>query len=227
MQTTKFSREEYQHAIVVVGQFNPAIVQPAWLISKGWIGETEGNNARNLIVHSEIARMDFDSFGVEVTQERFLLKATQEPFFPLLRDLAVNIFERLKETPIKAVGINSVMHYKFENQANRDEFAWFVHPRTTWQKVLNDPRIWKAEMVEKRMNGRTGHLRVGMEVSELLKDNGCKFTLNDHYEISQSTHDSTKELVLVLKEEWEKSIQRQKTLVTDLWNLFTSRNEVK
>jgi len=227
MHPTKFTREEYQFVIVVLGQFNPAIIQPAWLVSKGWIGETEGSKAKNLIVHAELARMDFESIGIEVTQERFLLKTTQEPYFPILRDFAINIFETLIETPIKAVGLNSIMHYKFQNQKARDEFVWFVQPRPTWEKVLKDPRILKAEMVDKRVEGRPGHLRVGLEVSELLRENGCKFALNDHYDISSSTGLAAKELVSILREKCDSNIQDHSRLIGDLWNLFHPESQGK
>jgi hypothetical protein len=220
MPTTKFAREEYHHIVVVLGRFNPSIFQPAWLSNKGLIGEKEGQQAKNLIIHNELAKIDLEWMELEVTPERFIIKSTQEPFFQLIRDLVINVFGILAETPIKAVGLNSIMHYRFENQELRDEFAWFVSPRNEWSKVLRDPRIWKTEMVEKREDRYPGHFRVSMEVSETLKEVGCKFAMNNHFEFDENDAKGTKELLKVLAECWEESIDRPKHLPEDLWKVF-------
>ena len=64
----KKEREIYTLELVILGNFNPVIINPFWLVNKGLIRESENNKPE--ILHSQISRFELDWLKVEVTQTR-------------------------------------------------------------------------------------------------------------------------------------------------------------
>jgi hypothetical protein len=89
-------------SIVLIGDFNPVIIQPFWLASRKLIREQEAQNAHVEIIHNELVKFELDWVSIEITKNRFEAKSSQEPYFDPMRDLCVGIFEFLRETPIKS-----------------------------------------------------------------------------------------------------------------------------
>lgn len=100
--------------IVVVGNFNPAIFQPAWLRKHDLLPEYELLNAETtphaLVVASEYAALSFTSLRLEVYRERWILTTERPDWAADLGGLATSILSKLPETPVKAVGFNLSQH---------------------------------------------------------------------------------------------------------------------
>jgi hypothetical protein len=62
-------------SIVLVGSFNPAIFQPAWLAAKGLIRESESDAAVVELIHPEVAQYSAAWLHVLVTRERYARSA--------------------------------------------------------------------------------------------------------------------------------------------------------
>ena len=98
--------ERNELSIVMLGSFNPVIITPFWLSGKSLIRESDATSAEVNIIHNEVVEFDLGWASFEITQNRFSVKCTKEPFFEIVIDLVVGIFTILKETPINSFGFN-------------------------------------------------------------------------------------------------------------------------
>lgn len=122
----------YRHAsIVMLGSFNPAIFQPAWLQEHDFLPEHEfqtvdhpkpGTN--KLVVSHDITVLELVSVRFEVTRERWSLATERLDWIPDLGALASSVFKRLAETPLKKVGFNHVRHERIDGDASRSLSHW-------------------------------------------------------------------------------------------------------
>src|SRR5262245_11978654 len=102
--------------IVLRGNFNPTMFHPSWLAANGLISNKEAEAAKVEIVALPIANFQTEWLQVTVTQDRFLMATSQEPFYEPLRDLVISIFNILNHIPLKVMGINRNFHYELESE---------------------------------------------------------------------------------------------------------------
>jgi hypothetical protein len=208
--------EIYELAVVFVGDINPVIIQPYWLVSKGLIQETEGENAKVEVIHPEIVKFDLDWVNFEITRQRLILRTSKQSHFPMVKDLGVSIFKMLKDTPLKNLGINHILHFKFD-EAKYLEIGRKLVPFDNWEGVLSNPKLLQLEMTsESRKDGYPGQIRVRILPSELIRPYGVSININDHIDKKSEILGAT-ELIDVLKEMWDKSMTYSKSTYTTLW----------
>src|SRR5262245_12438798 len=109
--------EAKELSIVLIGKFNPVIINPNWLAGKELINDLEAKEATesgNFITHPEVSQFGLSYFNVQVMQERYVITSMQEGFFDKICELTISIFSFLPETPIIQMGINTVYHYKLD-----------------------------------------------------------------------------------------------------------------
>lgn len=136
-------------SIVFIGDFNPIILQPFWLQSKGLVRESEAENAKVEVIHNEITRFELDDWAkIEITKERCEFKSSKEPYFEPLKDLAASIFKILRETPIRALGINHIYDLKMPNENMYNGLGSFLTPLGLWEENLENPKLLNLEIFE-------------------------------------------------------------------------------
>lgn len=208
--------EIHELAIVFVGDINPVIIQPYWLVAKGLIQETEGENAEVEVIHNEIVKFKLDWMSFEVTRQRLIIKTSKQSHFEVVRDLGVSIFKTLKDTPIKNLGINHILHFKMGEQKFL-KIGQKLTPFENWEGILKKPRLIQLEMTdEPREDEFNGHFRVRIAPSELMRRFGVTININDHYNRVGDSIDAS-EMVQTLIKAWPKSIERAKLTYTNLW----------
>jgi hypothetical protein len=147
---------------------------------------------------------------IEVTKNRFEIKTTKEPYFEPIRDLIVSIFTILKETPIKMLGINHTLHFAMNDEQKYYEFGNKLAPLENWSYLFKKPKIIHLEVFEEqRLDGLKGNYRVRVLPSDLLDsiNFGVSINLNDHYDVSSPDKEQSGELVKLLQENWNNSIE--------------------
>jgi hypothetical protein len=168
--------------IVLIGDFNPVIIQPFWLLAKRLIKEEEANNATVEVIHNELVKFQIDWFMVQITRDRFEIRTNQEPYFEPLRDLAISIFEILRETPIRALGLNHIRHYILEQKEYR-ELGNTLAPFDNWA-IFKRPELLTLEMLEKDDKGN--YVRVRVQPSDTIKQSfSLMVNVNDHISVSE------------------------------------------
>lgn len=192
--------------IVFLGAFNPVIITPIWLASKSLIRESEANKANIKIIHNEVVEFELDWVAFNVTQRRFQITTSQEPYFEVVRDLVIGIFSILKETPISAFGINHNHVITLKTQERYYEFGNKICPLSNWSDTLNDARLQKVEIVDKSSKLKDeGSITITIySISEKGLSFVVGFNINDHYNFDEQSN--LKFNTSYISKYWDRSI---------------------
>jgi hypothetical protein len=195
--------------IVIRGAFNPAIFHPSWLATQGLIRSQEADAAEIEIVHPQVAQFSAEWLRMVVMMDRFQVATTQEPYYEPLRDLVVGIFDLLRHTPLKVVGINRDFHYELQSESAWHGVGHQLAPKEHWLAVLSGPRMKSLTMQGKRPDDFKGYILVKVEPSVRV-DFGVYVSINDHYELPSASESpaSAEEAIKILSEQWMDSMQR-------------------
>lgn len=208
--------EVSQLSLVFVGNFNPSIIHPSWLVQKELIKESEGESAETKIVHERISKFSLKMTNFEVTENRFQIKTSDESFFDPARDLMASIFKILNETPVSALGINHIFHYEV-NEEKYLEVGKKLVPFDNWKDILERPRVMGLELQDrKRDDDYDGYIRFKVTPSDLL-DLGISLNINDHFN-RQGDNTNTEDFVNLLIDNWDHSLEKAKQMVNNFWN---------
>ncbi len=196
-------------SIVILGKFNPAIIGPNWLLARGLISQNDVDNIDKKFLHNQIAQFSLEWMTLEVTYDRFFIQTYQNR--DLIKNLAVNIFKILKETPIKAFGINNNFEFDLRNKEKYFEFGNKLCPLNNWNIDMNDPRLLNLEILEKnRYDGLPGQRSTRIIPSAKIRDTGVSIVVNDHYQVEN-------DFINIISKNWEKSRDDSITLIENLW----------
>ena len=206
-------------SIVLIGDFNPIVFQPSWLVYKGLIQEVEAEekNITEVLIHPEISKFSLDWADIEITKQRFQIKTTKASHFEVIKDLAISIFKILKNTPLNKIGINHSFHYQLTPKKYY-ELGEKLAPFNNWDNVLKKPKLLHLEMQEfPREDGAKGYYRINVIPSNLIPDSGINITTNNHFENSIDKNVDNEEIINILINNWIPSNQRAKNILTQLW----------
>ena len=76
-------------SIVLLGRFDPAIFQPAWLFANGI--EPSANNPEIRVIHGDISHFVVETRNYTIQQDRFILDTFSGPWV-LISDIVSRIF---------------------------------------------------------------------------------------------------------------------------------------
>lgn len=208
-------------SIVIIGEFNPPIIQPFWLANKKLIREHEAENAVVDIIHQDLVRFQIDWAFIQVTRNQIELRTSKEPYFEPLRDLVVGIFEMLRETPITALGINNILHYGITSDQRYYEIGNKLAPLSNWSGFLNEPRMKKLEILEQNRSDKLpGSYMVSVQPSteKLTTNKGIMVILNDHLSLKPEETGREKELIKRMTDVWSESLEKAEFIPAQLWD---------
>lgn len=192
--------------IVLIGEFNPAIFHPAWLVQRGLIRENEAKESKIYFIHPQVADFELEFGRLQVTENRFLLSCRQPPYFPICVDLVAGIFKFLRHTPLKQLGINWDRQFEVDSEEAWHAFGDQLAPKKPWEEILKKPGLLQLVMQEiPRRDGKRGQIRVRVEPAGLR---GLHFNVNDHIEARPSEVPDAAELIGILSDYWEESRNR-------------------
>lgn len=199
-------------SIVLLGNFNPKIFQPAWFASQGLIREIEAQEAKTEIIHTDITIFSLEWLKLEVTRERVNIGTEQEAYFEALTDFVIGTFRILKHTPASKMGINSALHFRLKSVNAWYEIGHKLAPKEPWEGILNNPGMLRVEMQETRSKGPKGFARVRVEPSNVCYP-GIFVNVNDHYELNETKSImSCEKIIDILEAYWRTSMQNSKLI---------------
>lgn len=203
--------------IVFIGNFNPAIFHPEWLVSKKLIRESEAETAikRDMIVHSELSIFETDWFKIDVRPTRFEIRTLQEPYLEPLKDLVLSIFELLGETPLTAFGINYTKHFKFDNKKDYINFGYKLAPVNQIFDFLDNPRLMEFVVVDQNLDRKEDEAQVNIKIypSDLQTTNAVAVNVNTHYSLKLDGRKGSK----FLGNNWGTIIANSESTIEKLW----------
>lgn len=206
--------ETYKIAVVIIGQFNPAILHPFWLANKELIRVSEAENANVGVVHSEFSKFALDWVRFDITPNKFEITCDQEPYFEPLKDLIIEIFKILKETPIESFGINHLMYYDLRDRERHYNFGNKLAPLSNWSDFLNDPRLSVINITErKRKDGLDGQINIRIQEPDIKVSSGfgVLVNINDHLVCEKQ------KFTALFSDNWYTSSQRAESISQKMW----------
>lgn len=201
-------------SIVLVGELNPKIFQPAWFAIESIIGKKEADNADIKIIHPDIVVFGLGWLELQVTRDRFMVVTSQEAYYESLRDFVVSTFMKLQHTPIHMLGINWDYHYPLKNAEELGKIFNTLSPKSHWDKIFDAPNFISLTIQDtSRSSGLKGYYNLKIEPSSKTI-NGLFLNCNDHYELSdiRALHGSM-EILEILNSQWKYSYEKSNTII--------------
>jgi len=211
--------ETESFGIVLLGNFNPSIVQPFWLSNKELIREEEAESASIDVIHNDLSRFSLqDWLEIEFQEERSYFICKASPYFQLTADLVIEIFRILAETPFKSVGLNFSYELKLKSAEEFLEFGKKLSALDLWSESLDNPKLLQIDVMQaERTDDLKGHKRIRVSSSELIQDYGVNILFNDHFKIKTSP-----DLISIMKS-WEDAYHKSKLSI----NNFLGKMDLK
>lgn len=192
--------ETQEVAIVLLGDFNPKIFQPAWFASHGLMRDKEAESADIKVIHPEIAQFSLDWLTLTVTRGQFVAASSADSPFELLRDLVTGCFELLVHTPVQFMGINRNMDYLLASEDELHALGFHLVPQASWSKLFSDPRM-ASVVVQDIRKEPPGFAQVQLSPSRKVFP-GVFVAANNHYETL-----GAEDAVKILRASWQAAIQ--------------------
>jgi len=185
----------YGSSIVALGAFNPSIVTPDWLESRGLLGKEDAEEARqtpNLLISHQVAQFEGPFFVLQLLENQFSL-TSKGAMTALLKDLFVGILQLLPQTPVTALGINFHGHYKLDNLNDYHAIGDAVAPKGIWKSLFPGADQWQGlqnltmriEPVTRNPVNyvATDYKLIMIQPSSVVK-HGVYLSMNDHRDIA-------------------------------------------
>ena len=221
-------------SIVMLGSFNPAIFTPAWFALHDLLPESLADSAELRIAHERITVFDADWLHLEVMTDRFSVETRQAPHVRV-RDLVARVFgERLSHTPLKAFGINRMVHFQVRSTTERDRIGKALAPVEPWGICGRNLKLDGAHggltsltmsqlCPEGRLKG--GSINVTIEPSVRVGENGIFMRVNDHYAIENTGPGASERLIKLFEVNFDTSLRRSDEIIDQIMSLAKSRED--
>lgn len=104
--------EAPQYNVVLLGSQNPAIHHPYWYKEHGWLTEAECQQAINgeFVCLPVAAQFVAGPFRLSCDEARWILAVSSNDHLDRLIKVSADVWRRLRDTPISALGINYEAH---------------------------------------------------------------------------------------------------------------------
>jgi hypothetical protein len=182
--------------IVLVGNLNPRIFHPEWLIRKDICREWDYKSNPNHINLPDLAQFaTAEGRNVTVYLNKFEAVTTLASDFLELSDFVSSIFAHLPETPINQIGLNRSFVYKIHDADTWMQFGRVLAVKEPWliagDYMANLPEetqrqfgLWDMTMNYPRPDDLVGYLRARIFVKNSAEKVLC-FYLNSHIEAQE------------------------------------------
>jgi hypothetical protein len=128
-------------AVVLIGTFNPAIFQPAWLGANDLIRKEEAEGAKIDMVNPQLTSFSAEWLSIQIFPERFQANTADPAHYQALRDVVISIFHLLEHTPFWTMGMNRDMHFKMKKEEQWHQLGHLLAPKEIWRPLLDQPGL--------------------------------------------------------------------------------------
>ena len=204
--------------IVLLGAFNPLILDPYWLLQHKIIEQFDVDYARETqkwLVTRDITIVEFRTFSLQADAHRVQVAMTQETETPLLiADVIGDIFRVLGHTPVNAVGLNHARHEELDEDRS-ETILNRLAPREAVENLVPGIGVaslsWRAD----RPGDYAG--QIALTVQPSVQVDGLFISMNDHYELGEGgTGEAASNLVA---DEYQESARRSDEMIAKVIGL--------
>ena len=132
--------------------------------------------------------------------------------------MVISLFSILKETPIKAFGINHLQHYSLRDTNEYTKFGYWLSPVNEFKDFLDNPKVLSVTYIEDfSLTKKNETFRLTISPSDLLNDRkSVVFNINHHIE-NENKNDSI-EFMKNLNELWDYSFEKADKISNGIWD---------
>lgn len=211
------SPDIFGSSIVALGAFNPAIFSPDWLEKNNLIGADDALAAKDVpsfVISGQVSFFETGWFSIQVVENQFVINS-QGALSPAFRDLAVGILTLVPHTPITALGLNFMGHYRMGNDDDYHKIGDVLAPKDIWKELFpnENDSVGVGDLSIRIQRGPRGkpttkdERRISLQPSSKLQ-RALYLAYNDHYEISENRNcnlSSAEQAVEIISQHWEES----------------------
>ncbi len=192
--------EIFSSAIVAVGAFNPAIFSPDWLEKNNLLGSEDADAARelkSLVVSHQVTVYETEWFALQILENQFSL-TSKGALSLAFKDLAVGILTLVPHTPVTAIGLNFLGHYRLDSEADWHKFGDVLAPKQIWKELYSVEKYAAgiADLTMLIQEGQRGQefkkgdeRRISIQPSAKIKY-GTFMSYNDHRVVTANDADN-------------------------------------
>lgn len=229
--------EIFSSSIVVIGDFNPAIFTPDWLEKYGLLGNADAELARrdaSSVISHHATRFETDWFILQVLEQNFSL-TSKGSVRPNLKDIVSGIFSLVPHTPVKALGLNFMAHYKMAHEEDYHKIGDSLAPKTVWHSIFDEAsnaaglenltiRVQPFTRTDKT-NKCNDSKAISIQPSGVVP-NGVFLTMNDHHDIEKAElqeNETKAEMIVrlvndVWQSQWDESLKIFESVISKALN---------
>jgi hypothetical protein len=198
-----FNPDLKKFQIVILGDFNPKIVHPSWLLMNELISKSDyihfEKSSSEHLTHSQISQFDLPWCTVQVTKNKFQISTEQEAYFELIFDLVKGIFSLLPHSPVNIYGLNLLTEHTFDELVRETILTKFGHNKNV---------IYSSIFFSLPISLNEGSLNISL----YPKNNEGKFTINVNNQIELGSNKFGKDFVVSIS-------NIHKIVISDLENI--------
>lgn len=168
------------------------------------MAQSEADAADVKIIHPQVSQFETESFVVQVTTERFTANTMPSTHWIRLGDLVAGTFDVREHTPVTAMGLNRLAHYKMESEAAWHKLGDHLCLKAAGTRFWGDAQeCWRSRCSRPLPEGDAVPVRVKVQPSTKVLPHGAYFETNEHY---RGTGDEPlRGLLQKLRERWAES----------------------
>lgn len=185
-------------AIVLLGNFNPAILQPEWFLKHSLLPSEQIEDllaepsvkeipeigltleyGQAFSVSNDRAFVNFKSLRLIARRNKLEIIPEDGDSFSLISNFITKLFHILEETPLTAYGINFNEHYKF-SESYDETFSRFFDKSDNLHRFFGEDLTCGCTLITKKVGAI---FTLKLQPSEKLED-GVFLKANFHYDIS-------------------------------------------
>jgi len=221
LDSNKFDRflQVETRSVVVNGVFMPSLYQPYWLASKNIIGENDASSASVTIIARDICQFNIgDWLNFTCTSNRMQLLTRKAPYFPILHDVAEQIFQLGTDLQIISIGLNFIYSLGLGSEENYYNIGKNIGNLPNWEDILENVRLNSVSLrSQSDTNNSILNLAIQPTPEEMRISYGIDINVNNHFPLQKG---NGKNVVEILNNLYNEYIQKSKETAIKTTNKF-------
>ncbi len=219
-----------QSTVVILGNFNPAILHPEWFdrnqvlpphevreiaeAKRDELKDLAGLKVKfigsNVFVSGAETRLSLPSYTIRVTPDRFEVSTSKKEKYEELCEFVAATFKILEHTPISAIGINFFSSLKFSEHASDLMHRYFCGEPKTISRIFGQ---------DCSINSRIKYDYKDSRVTLILesKEESDEIGINFNYHKDFTEQEGTKELITYLLDSFEPMMMNADQVIKKLF----------
>ena len=216
--------------VVLLGEFTPSILTPAWFALHGLLQPSVAETADLRVAKKELTAFQVDWLLLHASAERLQVEALQPPYVQVC-DLIARVFkEQLPNSPIRGLGINRHVHFPVRGYDQYDRIGKKLAPVEPWGSLGEKLGLHQEHggmtsltMSQLKPEGRPmgGQINITVQPSVRIGEGriGVYVGINDHFDIDSASNKNAKHAMHLLETEFDTSLARGDQIVDQIMSI--------